>query len=225
MNVDIYLREKNGKREIRFPILPEEIRAQMGETSFVSYEIMRKGEYSVPTGVGLATYSWESEFPGSLRKNDALIRGTWKDPKTYHNILEDWKANGTALTLLVTGYPINSDVYIRRYEPTATGAYGDLNYEIELLQKRDIVIQKTVVEKAKATTTTTKRTTESSKTYTIKKGDSLWWISYWHYGTGTRYQEIYEANKEVLDAEAKKYGHASCNAYWIYPGVTIKIPK
>ncbi len=38
----------------------------------------------------------------------------------------------------------------------------------------------------------------SGDTYTVTKGDSLWKISKKLYGTGTRWEEIYELNKDIL---------------------------
>lgn len=38
----------------------------------------------------------------------------------------------------------------------------------------------------------------SGDTYTVAKGDSLWKISRHLYGTGTRWEEIYELNKDIL---------------------------
>ena len=42
--------------------------------------------------------------------------------------------------------------------------------------------------------------------YTVKAGDTLWWIAKQFLGKGTRYVEIYEANKEAIEATAKRHG-------------------
>lgn len=49
--------------------------------------------------------------------------------------------------------------------------------------------------------------------YEIQKGDTLWAISQKFLGNGARYNEIFEANKEVIK-----------NPDLIYPGQTIRIP-
>lgn len=49
--------------------------------------------------------------------------------------------------------------------------------------------------------------------YEIQKGDTLWAISQKFLGNGARYQEIFEANKEVIK-----------NPDLIYPGQKIRIP-
>ena len=225
MQVDIYLREKNGNREIRFPILPEKIPYKSGDTEFVTYDIMNRGEVAVPTGVGLARIGWEADFPGEGRQNDPAIRGTWKAPKYFHDILEDWKAKGTLLTVIVTGYPFNFDVDISTYQADPSGPFGDMPYSIELQEHRDIVIK---TEKAKTDNPDSKRPTKENATYTIKIGDSLWKIAEMpeHYGDGSKWKKIYDANKDIIEKTAKKYGKSSSNnGWWIYPGVTLSIPK
>lgn len=230
MQVDIYIREKNGNREIRIPILPEKINFHRGEAMCVATEIMGLGEVAVPTGTELTPYSWESEFPGELQKNDPRIRGSWNDPKTYHNILVDWHKNGTELTLLVTGYPINDDVYLAKYEPSGVGAFGSIAYEIGFIEARKITITSTKLEQKKASTPSneTKRAVTKSASYTIKSGDTLWGIAAMskHYGNGAKWKTIYDANKDIIEQTAKKYGRSSSNnGWWIYPGVTLTIPN
>lgn len=61
--------------------------------------------------------------------------------------------------------------------------------------------------------------------YTIQKGDNLWNLSQKFYGTPTRCRDIYEANKERIETEAKRHGKASSsNGYWIWPGMSLEIP-
>ena len=50
--------------------------------------------------------------------------------------------------------------------------------------------------------------------YTIEEGDTLWAIAQKHLGDGNRYQEIVEANLEVIKDADK-----------IYPGQSIRIPQ
>lgn len=221
MLVDIYVREKNGMREIRIPILPEKIPFKSGDATAVSYSIMNLGEVAIPSGTELDNWSWESEFPGELRQDDPMIRGSWNPPEEYDSILKDWKKNGTELTLLAIGYPINADVYVTEYHPTAAGAFGDINYEITFMEARRIVVTSTKSETKKETT----RPAETSTTYTIKSGDTLWGIARKYYGDGTKWKTIYQANKGIIESTAKSRGKKSSdNGHWIYPGVKLTIP-
>ena len=64
MNVDIYIREKSGTREIRIPLLPEEIQFHSGDATVISYDIMDLGVVETPSGTELDGWAWKSEFPG-----------------------------------------------------------------------------------------------------------------------------------------------------------------
>jgi len=221
MHVDIYVRETDGDREIRFPLLPEEFIFQKGDTMFITCDIMGRGEVAIPSGTELGEYSWKSEFPGSLRKNDAMMRGTWQDPKTYKSTIDDWKKKGTKLNLLITGYPVNVDVYCEEFRTKGAGPFGDIVYEISFIEARDI----TITTNNTATSTDTKRASTTASRYTIKSGDSLWSIAEKLYGSGAKWQAIYNANKDIIESTAKKYGKSSSqNGHWIYPGVILTIP-
>lgn len=50
--------------------------------------------------------------------------------------------------------------------------------------------------------------------YTVQPGDSLWKIAEAHYGNGTKYQAIFEANRDILD-----------NPDLIRPGQVLKLPE
>lgn len=221
MTVDIYIREKSGTREIRIPLLPEEFSFPSGDVMFISCDIMGRGEVAVPSGTELGSYSWESEFPGVLRKNDPMMRGKWMDPKTYVNILEDWKKNGTMLNLLITGYPVNVDVYVKEFVPRGSGAFGDITYDISFKEARSITIKSTKADESQLPT----RQTYKSTYYTIVAGDTLWAIAKKFYGDGNKKSMIYEANREVFEREAKLRGFTSSeNGHWIFIGTKITLP-
>lgn len=221
MKVSIRLRGKHkyGDRELLIPILPEKIGFKYGGAAFVSCEIMGLGEVAVPTGTELSSYAWESIFPGSGRQNDLLIFGPWLPPSWYDSTLEDWKKEGTLVNLMITGYPINVDVYVKSYQGEACGAFGDIAYALELIEARTITLETSKVEN------TTQRAAQVSRTYTIKSGDTLWGIAKKFYNDGSKWTLIYKANKEIIEMTAKKRGRSSSeNGHWIYPGVTLIIP-
>lgn len=223
VQVDIYIRERNGSRSIRIPWLPEEIHFESGGTVRATYDIMNRGPVEVPTGSGLCVYSWKSEFPGMNRTDKSMMRGEWIAPIVYHNILEDWKVKGTPLNLMVIGYPINKDVILDDYNGDATGAFGDIAYELKFLEDRDITIQ--LVDTSTQGTSQTTRPTTSAGTYPVKSGDNLWKIAQSQLGKGSRQTEIYELNKEIIEATAKKHGKSSSNkGWWIYPGTVLQLP-
>lgn len=226
MKVDIYIRERNGSREIRIPWLPETIEYNSGGVTVATYDIIDKGEVAVPTGSGLAKITWSGIFPGSNRTDTSMNRGRAKKPQYYHKILNSWKEEGTALNLMVTGYPINEDVILKDYSAKPSGGFGDLEYSVSFLQDRDIVIRSKTVSVAADNATETERPAKDTTSYTIKSGDSLWKIAQKLLGSGEKWQSIYDANSTIIEETAKQYGKGSSNnGWWIYPGCTISIPQ
>lgn len=222
MKVDIYIKTKTGNNEIRIPLLPEEITVKTGDGKFVTYDIMGKGEVAIPTGVGLSTVGWESEFPGTNWPDPSMLRVPGRTASSYHKTIESWKKNKIPLNIMVTNYPINMDVYISKYTARAAGPFGSIAYEIEFAESKDIVVKMT---SAKTSSKIIKRSVSKTTTHVVKSGDSCWSIALKYYGSGLEWKKIYEANKEIIERTAKKYGRSSSdNGWWIYPGIRLVIP-
>lgn len=244
METDIYIREKNGSRELRIPWTPEKITFKANGTRFATYDILDRGEVWIPNGSNIHGYSWEGILPGEKNPATQLLRGgEWLDPKQYQSIWSWWRDNATPLRLLVTGTPINHDVYLDDYTVNYEGAFGDYRYTIEFVDAREFLIQE--VPKAEAPSLgkgkkvatavsakkvmPTKRTTSKgtgSTSYTIKSGDTLWGIAQKTLGSGSRWREIYNANQEIIEDAAKKRGKkSSSNGNFLVPGVSLTIKK
>ncbi len=70
------------------------------------------------------------------------------------------------------------------------------------------------IEEVRADEVTAPEQTVEVEYYEIQKGDSLWKIAAKFYGNGSKYPEIFEANKEVIK-----------DPDLIFPGQIIRIPK
>lgn len=225
MNVDIYLQDKGGKRKIRIPILPEKFTFSNGDTTFISSDIMSLGEVATPSGSELGLYSWESEFPGPARSCDPMLRGAFNYPNDYLCILRYWKRNKSLLNLLITGYTaiINVDVYLKEFSYAGAGAAGDISYEIALIEARNITITTTKVKASE----TPKRQAYSPRTYTVVAGDDLWTIATRFYGDSSKWEDIFQANKKIIEQTSKERGttgQGNAHGHWIYPGQVFVLP-
>ena len=228
MEIDIYIKALDGSGEIHVPWLPNSFSFSVNGARMASYDILDAGEVRIPNGRNLRSFSWESIFPGEGHKDLPFLRSTWVDPRTYQGILSRWYQNGMPLRLLMTGSPINHDVYLENYSVQYAGGFGDYTYSVSFIEKRDITI--TGSAPATATATASKSTASTpakstSKTYTIKSGDTLWGIAQKQLGSGAKYSQIYSLNKTIFDETAKKKGKKdSDGGHWIYPGTIIKLP-
>jgi hypothetical protein len=134
MQVDIYIKETEGSRELRIPWLPDKVYFDRNGTRMAQYEILDVGEVEVPSGSNLGLFSWSSTFPGEGHKDLPFLRGRWQDPKKIQTLLSEWSEKGTPLRIIMTGTPINHDVYLSDYKVNYESGYGDYKYDIEFKQ-------------------------------------------------------------------------------------------
>lgn len=67
--------------------------------------------------------------------------------------------------------------------------------------------------------------TDESSIYTVVKGDTLCTIAAQCLGSSLRYAEIYNLNREEIEAKAQEHGKKnSSNGHWLFPGTELNIP-
>lgn len=228
---NIYLTEVEGGGDFAFPALPEEIKVAYA-TKCQSYSIITLGDIKIPKGTEVDTISWNGTFYGAARKKLNFLN-TWITPKTCISTLRQWRNKGTVLRLLVTSSPINLDVTIAKIEYKLSGGFGDITYTITLNAYKELKIYTTAEREIttyekKTTTRVTPEKEPSNNTYSIKEGDNLWTLAREKLGDGTRWMDIYDANKDSIEKTAQKYGHSSAvttNGVYIFPGQEIVIPS
>lgn len=105
---------------------------------------------------------------------------------------------------------------------------SDLSIEITLKQYVDYgakVIYVTnknegTVNKKPSSSNPNKPSNSKKKTYTVKHGDSMWEIAKKYLGDGSKYKQLYNMNKDLIDKRNKKEGTSK---YTIYTGQVLRL--
>lgn len=215
-----------------FPALPERIQGKYG-AKYQSFDIISQGVVKVPKGTDVAEFSWDGVFFGKTKRKEAIVKkNSWRKPDECVKLLIDYMTNEIVLNLIVTETWINVDVTISSFQPRPTGAYGNIEYSISFVEKKPLQIYTTEEMGTPSKKKKTKPRNDSGSkhgsggTYTVVNGDTLWMIAVKKLGKGSRWTEIYDANAETIEGEAKKHGRQSSDhGHWIWPGEVLVIPE
>lgn len=223
----VYITELDSGTRIALPLPPEAVKCK-AEGKFITYNVINAGEVKLPNGEKLVKFSWSGRLPGASMRHMRMVSASdWRSPKEIQGIISMWRRYGKKLRLLVTGTTINHDVYLESYT-VDNSKLDTVEYSISFVVAKDILVYTTAELNIENTTkkTTTPTTIEraasaeaaasssQSTTCTVKSGDTLWTIAKKYLGNGSRYMEIYEANKDIIGS----------NPNLIYPGQVFTIP-
>ncbi len=228
--MEIILKPLDGGSRFEFPSLPSEITVEDG-ASYQTYKIISIGEVKIPKGTNCKSVSWESTFFGPSKKRELMMQD-YMAPKRCVRRLEQFHDEGTPLQVLLTGVGLNVDMTISSFQWKPFGGHGSIKYSITFSEYKelDIKVSKNAVTTAtpNSSSDTPEERTEApaAKTYTVVSGDSLCKIARKNLGSEASWTKIYDANSEVIEAAAKKYGKSSSDhGHWIYPGTTLTLPS
>ncbi len=208
-----------------FPSLPERIGISGGAV-YQNYSLLA-GRASIPGGKDIKSVKWSGTFFGRKRRRTVLVQ-QWEEPAECIGFLEDAMKNGKTLNLIVDEAPINLDVTISRLSYEAVGAFGDIEYTIELEEATALKVY-TVSEKKHPTlgknsgnppgNTCQSGIHSNFRGQPVENRQKVLWRR------RKQQEKIYDANAAVIEETAKKYGKTSSdNGHWIYPGCILTIP-
>jgi hypothetical protein len=183
--------------DVELPVLPESFELS-GGTGNEQVTIHTVGEVTLIGKPKLSDINISTEFPAAPRSYLNIAPEELQDPYWYVDTFKEWKNQGYICRLVITSTNIASLVTIEGFTYGEDDSTGDVGYTLELKEYREHEARKLKVTKKR----TSKKT---SKTYKVKKGDTLKKIAKKKMGKTKYSKKLYSANKKVIEAAWKKY--------------------
>lgn len=215
------------------------------ENGHQTVNVQEKGNVTVLGKKGLRGLTLESFFPNQDYPfaDYPMDRKPWD----YVKQLMEWQEK--AVRVIITKTRINMLVVIKSFnfgEEDGTGdikfsltfeAYNPPKYtkpktkkkekvgDVEITSLDKILDEKGLVGIVRNDTQKTSKT----KTHVVTANDTLWGLAKKYYGSGAKYEKIYNANKTAIEKAAVKHGLTSSSkngvkGWWIFSGTKLVIP-
>lgn len=181
---------------LQLPVNPDvfEFGAEPVATEYAS---INRGGIKIPYGRNPETISWRGEFYGPALRGVLGITSP-VDPVVARDYILNWtrERNPEPLTLLITHFGVNMDVYCGSFRHKIQGGFGSIPYEIELYEARPLIIRTA----GEPTRSTPERTPQPLvNTYYTKPGDTWATISKNVTQTTENWEAIMNANPSIQE--------------------------
>ena len=206
--MEIYLGTDDDK--IRFPVVPSSIGVNRSN-NIDTEAVIKLGEVPIFNGTSLKTIELTSFFPNQ-EYSFCDYTGFMK-PYEFSDKIQKWMYEGKPLRIIVTDSPTNMQCLIQQFDTVEQDGTRDLYFTLNLLEYRPIEVPNLSSSNTSSNSNNTQNTsrpnkvsTNSSnqqKTHKVVKGDTLYDIAKKHYGKGSDYTKIKEANKSKYPSLAK----------------------
>ena len=234
---------------VLFPVTPSKLSLKITNQN-KTVNLINEGEVNYIKAPGLTDITIDDlllpliqKYPFAMYEKNEFHSADW-----YLKKLEKWKTNKKPVTFIMSRtspdgkkllFDTNMSVTIEDYEiiEDASSLGMDIKVKLSMKQYKEWGSKKLVIKKSKKSSsskkkktstkkTTTRKTKKPAKTYTVKSGDCLWNIAKKQLGNATRWKEIYNLNKSVIEKTAKKHGYkSSSTGHWIFPGTKLTLPS
>lgn len=211
--MEIYLGTDDDK--IRFPVVPSAIGVNRSN-NIDTESVLKLGEVPIFNGTSLKTIELTSFFPNQ-EYSFCDYKGFMK-PYEFSDKIQKWMYEGKPLRIIVTDSPTNMQCLIQQFDTVEQDGTRDLYFTLNLLEYRPIEVpnlsnsnqsnnsNSSSSNNSQNTSRPNKTDTNSNnkqKSHKVVKGDSLWDIAQKHYGNGSLYPKIKEANKAKYPSLSK----------------------
>lgn len=208
--------------EMLLPVTPEKLQLKIKNANDTC-TLINEGEINMLKTPGLTEIDFEIMLP-CTEYGFAKYKDGFKPAAYFLEILEEYKLSKEPFQFIVTRalpneeslHGTNMKVSLEDYTISEDAGEGfDTMVSINLKQYRDYGTKECTITFAGASVNSSRAGQAPPRgTYTVVKGDCLWKIAAAFYGSGSRWRDIYNANKSVIGG----------NPNLIYPGQVFLIP-
>lgn len=207
--MEIWLSMNDDK--LRLPVLPSTIGVEV-EQNNQTVNINELGDITLIGKTGLQSMELNTFFPN---QQYSFVEYA-EPPKPYDAVekINTWRTSSEPIRLIVTTTGINLLMAIGKFTHRERDGSGDVYYSLSLQEYKPPKTKQVAKAKVPKPRRPVKPKKKATKTYVVKRGDTLWAISKRHYGNGNQWRKIYNRNKGVIGS----------NPNLIYPGQKYVIP-
>lgn len=222
----------DGSTLVTLPITPGELNIKAGSRN-ETVELINEGEVNILKSPALTEVEFEARFP--MRRYP--YSKTHADFQSYYDFFKRLKENKKSFRFIVTRTTPNGK---RTWDTNLTMALEELTFNENADEGDDVLISftlkqykaygvKTIAVGQYNTRPTVSRDTgnrgTTTSSYTVQTADCLYNIAKAAYGDSSKWKDIYNANKDIIESTAKGRGmQSSSNGHWIFPGTVLTIP-
>ncbi len=206
------------------PVAPSKLKLKINNNNS-TVNLINEGDVNILKKAGLTEISFTLLLPN---KSYPFIQGGYQPASVYLELFESLKVSREPFVFTVTRtLPKNGSLYgtsmavsMETYTITEDAEeYGfDCGVDITLKQYRAYGTRNVRIANEKAAAETVRTATSSNKPsgnqYTVKEGDNLVAIGKTYYNSDTAWNDIYQANTDVIGANPNK----------IYAGQVLTLP-
>ncbi len=187
--------------EIKLPVAPEKITIATGSLN-ETVTLVEGGEINLIKSPKLKVITFEALIPNVKYPFASYLYDEFKDADYYKDAVAKLKESKKVLAFVITRV-MGSKVFnytgisatLEDYRLIESAEEGyDLKIAFTLKEYRSFG----AVFKDSGTSERQTENAPSASSYTVAGGDSLWLIAKKYYGDGSKWREIYEANKNTI---------------------------
>ena len=215
--------------KILLPVAPSKLQLKIGGQN-KTYTLINGEEINVLKSAKLTEISFDLLIPNVKYSFATYKKNKFKSASYFLEQFEKLKSKEKPFQFIVNRtlpngkilFDTNMKVSLEEYTITEDVKDGfDISISIKLKQYKKYGTKKCDIQfaatKPVVTVTNTRPPSDNAPsggtTYTVVSGDTLWAIASRHYGNGSRYTDIYNANTDKI-----------ANPNLIYPGQVLNIP-